>query len=203
MRRWLVVMAKAPRAGRVKTRLAAEIGMVEATRFYRVTLAGLIRAVGSDPRWKTVIAVSPDTALRDPVWPDDVAIAAQGGGDLGDRMQRIMAGLPQGPALIIGSDVPEIRPAHIARAFDLLGRHDAVFGPAEDGGYWLVGLRRRPSVPLIFGNVRWSTRHALADTVANCRGLSVGYADELADIDTAADWRDWRRRSASISRSVR
>jgi len=195
MRRWLVVMAKAPRAGRVKTRLAAEIGAVEATRFYRTALAGLVRSVGRDPRWKAVLAVSPGTALRDPVWPGGVALVAQGGGTLGDRMQRVMAGLPPGPALIVGSDIPDIRPAHIARAFALLGRHDAVFGPSDDGGYWLVGLRRSPRVPSVFSPVRWSTAHALADTVANCRGLSVGYCDELCDIDDAADWSAWRRRS--------
>lgn len=189
----LVVMSREPRAGRVKSRLAASIGSPEAVRFYRTTLARLLRSVGRDPRWETLIAATPDTASGSPVWPGHVARLSQGVGDLGQRMQRIFDSLPPGPVLIVGSDIPGIRPSHIADAFRLLGRHDAVFGPAEDGGYWLVGLRRRPRIARLFDNVRWSSEHALADTLANCRGLSVGFAETLGDIDTEEDWRAWRR----------
>src|SRR3546814_16124850 len=84
-------------------------------------------------------------------------------------MDRVMRVLPPGPAVIIGTDIPDIRPRHAAAAFRALGRHDAVFGPAADGGYWLVGLRRRPTIPRAFDGVRWSTEHALADTRANLR----------------------------------
>jgi glycosyltransferase A (GT-A) superfamily protein (DUF2064 family) len=111
----------------------------------------------------------------------------QGGGDLGARMQRIFDAAPPGPAVIIGTDVPHIAPAHIAAAFRLLGRHDAVFGPAADGGYWLVGLKRRPRLLRPFDGVRWSTAHALSDTLANLRGLSIGEVATLTDVDTAAD----------------
>jgi uncharacterized protein len=193
MRRWLVVMAKEPRAGRVKSRLAASVGMPEATRFYRVTLARLLRRIGRDPRWTTVLAVSPDTAVRQPLWPVGVAVIGQGSGDLGERMQAIIDRLPPGPAIIVGSDIPGIEARHIADAFNLLGRHDVVFGPAEDGGYWLVGMKRRPHVPAIFDGVPWSTRHALKDTLKNCVGLSAGFAATLADVDRRKDWREWRR----------
>jgi glycosyltransferase A (GT-A) superfamily protein (DUF2064 family) len=108
-------------------------------------------------------------------------------------MQRIMDELPPGPVVIIGSDIPGISAEHIAAAFRLLGRHDAVFGPAEDGGYWLVGLRRRPKVPRAFADVRWSGPHALADTLRNLRAFSVGFVERLADVDDEADWRRWRR----------
>ena len=74
MNRWLVVMAKQPRAGRVKSRLARDVGAVEATRFYRVTLQRLIRRLGRDRRWTTVLAVSPDGAAGDPVWPRGVPV---------------------------------------------------------------------------------------------------------------------------------
>jgi hypothetical protein len=192
--RWLVVMAKQPRAGAVKSRLAAQIGAAQAVRFYRVNLARTLRTLGRDPRWTTILAVSPDTATSEPVWPNDVPVIGQGGGDLGVRMQAIMDRFPPGPVVIVGSDIPGIEPAHVSRAFDLLGGHDVAFGPAEDGGYWLVGLKRFPRVPRIFANVRWSGAHALSDTLKNCRRLRVAHAATLADVDSREDWLMWNRR---------
>lgn len=103
-------------------------------------------------------------------------------------MQRIMQRTAPGPVVIIGTDVPGICTAHIRDAFRLLGRHDAVFGPATDGGYWLVGLRRRPRMPRIFQAVRWSSPHALADTLANLSDRSVARVATLPDVDTAEDF---------------
>ena len=117
----------------------------------------------------------------------------QGTGDLGDRMQRMFNTLPVGPVVIIGSDIPNIECADIAEAFNQLGRHDAVFGPAPDGGYWLVGQSRRRTVLQIFGNVRWSSEHALADTMKNLKGTSVNLLRQLADVDDAASYRNWLR----------
>ena len=94
----------------------------------------------------------------------------------------------RGPIIIVGTDIPGIRAGHIADAFRLLRRHDAVFGPAGDGGYWLVGLRRCPNVLDIFRGVRWSGPHALGDTVANLDGRSVGYAATLRDVDDGVDY---------------
>ena len=84
--------------------------------------------------------------------------------------------------------MPHVTRAHIWAAFRLLGRHDAVLGPAEDGGYWLIGLRRRPRILRPFQGVRWSTPHALRDTLANLRGRSVAQVATLPDVDTAADF---------------
>jgi glycosyltransferase A (GT-A) superfamily protein (DUF2064 family) len=94
--------------------------------------------------------------------------------------------------VLIGTDVPGATAATVARAFRLLGSHDAVFGPATDGGYWLVGLRGRPPP---FDRVRWSTRHALADTLGNLHGARVALLAPLDDIDTPEDYRRWRSRS--------
>jgi glycosyltransferase A (GT-A) superfamily protein (DUF2064 family) len=102
-------------------------------------------------------------------------------------MQRVMDRLPPGPVVIIGTDIPGIRATHIREAFRMLGRHDAVFGPSPDGGYWLVGLKRMPRVPRAFAGVRWSSAHALADTLRNLGALRVGQAARLADVDEAAD----------------
>ena len=83
---------------------------------------------------------------------------------------------------------------HIARAFEALGRADTVLGPAEDGGYWLVGMKRFPRVTEIFEDVRWSSEHTLADTKANIEraGLTLALADTLNDVDTGADYRRWK-----------
>ena len=185
----LFVMVKAPVAGAAKTRLAAVIGAAEALRFYRSSTAALLRRVGSDPRWRTVLAVSPDRHAGSSFWPANLPRVAQGPGDLGDRMQRLLA-QPRGPGILIGSDIPGIQAGHIAEAFGILSRAGVVFGPSEDGGFWLAGARR--PTPRLFRNVRWSTPHALADTLANLPG-PAGLAATLADVDTESDWRRWRR----------
>ena len=191
----LVVMAKRPALGAVKTRLAKGIGAVAAAKFYRRTSLDLLHRIGADPRWQTLLALSPDRAVHDGgVWPQAIPRIAQGPGDLGARMGRLMRDLPPGPVVIVGSDIPDIAPIHIAEAFARLGKADAVFGPSEDGGYWLVGLRRRPRVAEIFDAIRWSSEHALADTLRNVEraGLSVAKLETLSDIDTGDDYARWR-----------
>jgi hypothetical protein len=180
-------MAKLPVAGRVKTRLAREVGTVEATRFARHATAALLQRLGVDRRWQTTIAVSPDTAVASRVWPRGPARLPQGRGDLGQRMQRLFSSLPPGPVVVVGTDIPDLRPAHIAQAFRLLGRHDAVFGPAADGGYWLIGLRRRPRILHPLSDVRWSSPQALQDTLDNLDGRSIARLATLADVDGAGD----------------
>jgi uncharacterized protein len=181
-------MAKVPVAGLVKTRLARELGVATATRFARHATASLLARVSRGPCWQTTIAVAPDAGVAWRVWPRGVVRLPQGRGDLGERMQRIFVEAPPGPVVIIGTDVPGISCTHIAQAFRLLGRHDAVLGPAGDGGYWLVGLRRRPHLLEPFANVRWSTAHALADTLANLNGCSIGQLPTLHDVDDARDF---------------
>lgn len=186
-RRRLIIMVKQPVGGRVKTRLARETGLCRALAFYRHSTAAVIARLSVDPRWQTTLAVSPDAARFAPLWPSRLARMAQGGGDLGRRMQSILARTPRGPAIIIGSDIPGITATHIAEAFRLLGAHRAVLGPTADGGYWLVGASRRPSLPKPFADVRWSSRHALADTQRNLSGLAVAHCAALQDVDDAAD----------------
>ncbi len=187
----LVIMAKSPDMGRVKRRLSREIGASAATRFYRSCLSHTVLRLAQDRRWRTVLAVDPgrDPATRFAPLRGGLVLVAQGDGDLGRRMQRLFKRLPPGPVLVVGSDIPSIRPAHIAEAFRLLGGADAVLGPAPDGGYWLVGLKRTPRVPAPFARVRWSGPHALADTLANLKDRRVALAARLSDVDTAEDLR--------------
>jgi uncharacterized protein len=160
-------MVKEPRAGRVKTRLAAEVGIVEATRAYRSMVAHVLARAGSDPRWRTVLAVAPDIARASPMLPAGYDRVGQGPGTLGCRLERLIRLLPSGPVVIIGSDSPQLRPTDVAAAFAVLARSDAVLGPSPDGGYWLIGVNRlRPWPRQLFRGVSWSSASALADTRA-------------------------------------
>jgi rSAM/selenodomain-associated transferase 1 len=187
-RRTLVVMLKEPHPGRIKTRLGRGIGMVAAAWWFRHQVARLLRRV-EDPRWHLVLAVSPDAeGLQSRVWPKHLPRVPQGAGDLGDRMGRLFRSLPPGPVCIIGADIPGVTRAHVARAFAALGAHDAVIGPAPDGGYWLIGLRRTGAVPArLFNGVRWSTEHARADTIRSLGASRLAVIDMLRDVDTGAD----------------
>lgn len=180
-------MLKVPVAGRVKTRLARGIGVVAATAFYRHATGALLARIHRPRAWTTILAVTPDPERGSSALPRHLARLPQGGGDLGARLQRIMDVLPPGPVIVIGSDVPSIGAGHIAEAFRLLAGHDAVIGPSSDGGYWLVGLRRRPRRLRAFDRVRWSTAHALTDTQRNLAGADVRLIATLDDIDEAVD----------------
>ena len=181
----LVVMIKEPRPGRVKTRLGRDLGMTSAAWWFRHQSAALLRRL-DDSRWNLILAVAPDNKGRTSrVWPAHLPRVPQGTGNLGDRMARQLR-FHQGPTCIIGADIPGIEPSHIAQAFKALGDHDAVFGPAPDGGYWLVGLKHAPK-PGLFANVRWSTEHALADSRATLPDARIATIATLADVDTATD----------------
>lgn len=192
MRRHLVIYAKAPLLGAVKTRLARDIGAAAALRFYEETLRALVGRVARDAPWRCWLAVAPGNFASDARrrwrWlPRELRIVGQRRGDLGERMAGSFARLPPGPAVLIGSDIPAIRRPHIEAAFAALGCHDAVFGPAEDGGYWLVGQRRLHAMPGLFRGVRWSSPHALADTLANLApGETHARIATLADVDDGA-----------------
>lgn len=186
MKDTVIVFTRAPRLGAVKRRLGRELGARAALRFHRATLVRLLHRLVAERRFRTVLAVTPDRArFRLPI---RVARIAQGAGDLGQRMDRACRRFRRGRVAIIGSDIPDARPADLRAAFRLLGTAEAVFGPAADGGYWLVGFApRRPAHP--FTRVRWSTEHALADTLSRCGNRRVGFLRVLHDIDTAADFR--------------
>jgi hypothetical protein len=189
--RHLVVFVKAPRLGTVKTRLAADVGVVEAWRFYRQSTAAILGRVGRDPRWTCGLAVTPDSNAGH--WPGDLPRRPQGTGDLGARMARVLREMPPGPVIIIGTDIPDLTAGHVEDAFRALADKDMVFGPSPDGGFWLIGARRRPPPRDLFRAVRWSSEHALADTLTNLSPrLKLGFLDSLDDIDDGADYQRWR-----------
>ena len=189
MRGTVIVFAKAPRAGAVKTRLAAGIGAGRAAALFRVMTERVVSEAAKGP-WRTIVAV--DTALAlsgwDNIFLENASRRLQGSGDLGARMARAFHAAPPGPVIIIGADAPALRARHLRNAFKALAGADAVFGPAEDGGYWLIGLARRRAAPDLFQNVRWSSPHALADTMKTLpRAFKTAMLATLSDIDEAAD----------------
>lgn len=191
----VIVFAKLSRLNRVKSRLARDIGPGAALRFYRGNLTRLHRRLSAMPGVRIVWCVSPDSAVSAKrTWPKGARLRKQGRGDLGQRMARALAAAPPGPVVLVGSDIPGIDRDTLSKTLALLGNKDAVFGPAEDGGYWLVGFRRlRPLPPDLFKRVRWSGSHALADTIATLpTGSRIGFGPVLSDVDDGPSYRKWK-----------
>jgi uncharacterized protein len=191
MRGCLILFVRAPALGIGKRRLARDIGDVAAVRFERLMLTLLLRRLGPDKRWHLRIAVTPDKARRRLRHRHGrIDTTGQGKGDLGARMLRALRARPVGPVVLVGADIPALCGRQIAAAFRLLGSHDLVLGPAEDGGFWLVGARHPRQLPRLFDRVRWSGPHALADSLARLpRRVTVGFAERLEDVDDGEAYR--------------
>jgi rSAM/selenodomain-associated transferase 1 len=200
--RHLVIMLKEPRPGRVKTRLAKDMGVIDATWWFRHQTQRLISRMSGDRRWQVVLAVAPDPATMGArVWPAHLPRIGQGGGDLGARMTRVFRAMPPGPVVIIGGDIPGVTPTHIWAAFEALGSRASVLGPASDGGFWLIGLKhagaRCPSG--LLDDVRWSHRQTLNDTRARLERFgAVALTDMLDDVDTLEDLHRLRSRAPAL-----
>ncbi len=188
----LIVMAKAPVPGEVKTRLIPALGAEGAAalaeRMLRRTLAAA-SGVGFD---SVELCVSPGIwhpAVQKLAGEIDISLFSQGNGDLGQRMHRALARAlsSHAQALLVGTDAPALDAALLRRAATALRSADAVFVPTFDGGYALVGLRR-PAATL-FANVAWSTPQVMATTRrrAEAAGLRWVELDAVADIDEPAD----------------
>ncbi|CAG4926186.1 unnamed protein product [Acidocella sp. C78] len=178
----IVVFARVPRLGVGKRRLAQRIGDRAALRFARGQLARLLGELRGLRGVCRIVAMTPDHHAR--FAAGGFGRIGQGRGDLGARMGRVFRRFPRRAVIIVGSDIPGIAREDLRRAATSLRGADAVFGPAADGGYWLIGLSgRRPADP--FGGVRWSSEDTLADTLRNFRRHRVAMLRTLADADTA------------------
>ncbi len=164
----LFIFAKAPVAGAVKTRLASGIGAAQAAMWYRRALARTLAAAKAS---RLAYCVS----LRQPI------------GDLGRRMG-LVAKAARGPSIIVGCDIPGLSGAILREAADALHRHDLVIGPARDGGFYLVGLHSPAHAFRLYDCVRWSSPHALADTLDNVpKHWRVHTLPMLRDVDVIED----------------
>ncbi len=191
----LGIFAKAPRAGRVKTRLAAEIGPSGAADVYRRMGRQVVTATARAGQ-RTIVWFTPAREgqfVRE--WLEGlggIELRPQSGGSLGARLvhafaQHFAEGAER--VVVIGTDCPAVDRRLVTEAFSVLGEHDVVIGPALDGGYYLIGLSA--PAPALFRGIPWSTRTVAAQTRARARalGLSCHLLQVLRDVDTARDAR--------------
>jgi rSAM/selenodomain-associated transferase 1 len=197
----VLVFLKYPEPGRVKTRLAASCGADRAAALYRQWI-GAVLAKLQPVRGRSALVGFFDGAPseRFSAWAPLVdEWLPQPAGDLGARLEAGFAAMLRrgGPVLAVGTDCLELDADLVDEAFTLLRGRDAVFGPAVDGGYYLVGMAR--PLPRFFDGIRWSTSHTLADHQARCadHGWSVARLRALRDIDTWDDWRAHLARQAA------
>lgn len=181
----LVVIAKSPSPGRSKTRLCPPCDPEQAAALAEAALHDTLDAVAAAPARRRVLAL----AGAPPDWlPDSLELVAQRGDGLGERLAGAL-GDAGGPALVIGMDTPQVTPALLGHAAASLAAPgvDAVLGPALDGGYWTIGLRRPD--PGVFAGVPMSTPDTCAAQRRRLRelGLRTAGLAALRDVDTIAD----------------
>jgi hypothetical protein len=177
----LLVIAKEPVPGRVKTRLTPPYTPAQAAALAESALADTLDAVAGTPAERRVLAL----AGKPGRWlPPGIEVVAQRGDGLDERLAHAFAEA-DGPSVLIGMDTPQVTPDMLTRASRRLDDSDAVFGPAADGGFWLLGLRD-PDPELLLG-VPMSRPDTGIRQLARLRGLSVATLDTLIDVDTAAD----------------
>lgn len=207
MQNRLILMLKYPRPGAVKTRLVPALGARRACELYRAlvrhTLEEVERlAARGNIEIEARVAEAPDEAAARFWLGPGMTIRDQGGGDLGERMNRAVQDAFAEKAdtvVLIGGDCPQLTAEHLIGAFVTLAATDAVIGPAIDGGYYLIGMRR--PLPMLFQNIPWSGAAVLAQTLAAARALPVEIVQltTLSDLDTPDDLPVWAETSAARS----
>jgi rSAM/selenodomain-associated transferase 1 len=177
--RALVIVARYPEPGRVKTRLAATIGAEEAARLYRaflVDLAARFSCAARQDGYRLIWAKAPGEGDLRTVVGAKAHVIQQHGNDFAERLHNVCADLTDAGArevVIIGSDSPHLPVAWVARAFGIVARGEVALGPAEDGGYYLIGVHARPSPPNLFLGIQMSTAHVLSETLGRAAALAL------------------------------
>ncbi|MDE2889106.1 MAG: TIGR04282 family arsenosugar biosynthesis glycosyltransferase [Gemmatimonadota bacterium] len=187
----LIIFARNPEPGSVKTRLHTRYTPNQAAAIYRAFILDTVQAAKEATVDRHCVACDPpgsEAELSDLVGPGWI-LFPQARADLGERMYqaaRHCFDLGAGRVVIIGTDVPSLPPCHVNRAFELLQGHDIVLGPSTDGGYYLVGLARPQRE--IFQDIAWSTERVFDQTLERARslGLTVGLLPSWYDVDTPA-----------------
>jgi len=189
----VILFARTPRYGRGKRRLARDVGDLAALRFYKGALARTAALVAREAGWNAVVALDPPREARRPGppfahgAPGRLPRRPQRGRDLGQRMLAALRDAPPGPVVLIGADIEGVSAGVLRQALIACRAGDLVLGPATDGGFWLIGMRRKPMLRALDG-VRWSTRAALQDTVDAVPGAwRIRFAARLRDVDNGAD----------------
>jgi len=195
----ILIMAKAPHAGSVKTRLQPLLGPQGCARLQAALIRRTVRLAQLVAPARTYLALDPLTAKAELIGliPTSIAVLAQSGPDLGSRMSAAAADVfrrHHGPLLLIGTDAPTLTAPCQKQAGELLvAGQDAVFGAAVDGGYYLVGMARPMPELFTIDPALWGGSEVLLASLAAARetGLRVGLLPALRDLDTPQDAADF------------
>lgn len=187
----LIVFLKVPKPGFVKTRLAESLGKEEACQIYQGLVEGLLERIRSFA--SVELRITPDEGVLecDQWCQTGWSIVPQGEGDLGTRMNRAFEeafSRGRDRVLAIGSDCPYVGIDQIIDGLDRLEEDSVVLGPANDGGYWMIGMRNH--LPALFEGIDWSTERVLEQTLGavEAMDLSVSLLEPLEDIDDLDAW---------------
>ena len=181
----LYVFARRPEVSIGKTRLKKKIGKSLGANFYYNNLSKLLRKLSSDKRIKITLYVTPDSATLQ--WPKYIGInikrRPQGKGELAVKMMNALSDTAE-KKLLIGSDIPNITPKIISIAWKKLLKYKIIFGPSNDGGFWLIGVNKYRNTKTLFSNVNWISKNTLKQTIKNVPNKNlITYSDVLEDID--------------------
>ena len=192
--------------GAVKTRLAKGIGTGAATAWYRRSLIRTLTMLRT-ARLDALVAAAPSAFALHHASAVRGRIVSHAHGDLGRRMAAAARAGGNFPSVIVGADIPGLSPAILRAAREAVRRFDLVLGPARDGGYYLVGVKSPAHVFRLYDNVRWSSPHALSDTLNNAPAhWRIGFLPLLSDVDVAEDLKESpqssSRRRCSSSRGM-
>lgn len=188
--RLLIIFAKNPEKGRVKTRLADTLGEDKALAIYQSLLDYTLDVAGSTESDRE-LWLSRYIPERSDLGIAGFKLKLQRGGDLGERMSHSFQqafGNGYRKVVIIGSDCAELTSEILEQAFEKLDSHNLVLGPSEDGGYYLLGMRQYDGE--LFEDICWSTKKVFRQTVESAQklNLDIGFLPELNDVDNEADW---------------
>lgn len=199
----LVVLAREPVPGKVKSRLARDTSFERAAALYRAFTLDTLEMCSRVPGVKRWIAYTPDDAgdVFASLGGGDFQRVPQGGGDLGDRLLRCFDLLFEEGCervVVLGSDAPTLPPAVVSGAFQALEGKDVVIGPCPDGGYYLLGLAR--PLPAILEGISWGTEKVFAQTIRRVKeeGWSLAMLPPWYDVDTIAELRLLKTHLAGI-----
>lgn len=195
----LLVFQRNAVLGKVKTRLALGVGQSRALEIYRYLVAYTHRMLSSV---SVPVALFVDEELMDHSLPSVEWMCLQEGSNLGEKMANAFqksAALGAERMVLIGTDCPTLDVELLMQAFNELNQVDLVLGPASDGGYYLVGMKKMH--PRLFEGITWSTSTVLKETLklAEREGLSVHLLPELSDVDTATDWEKYVAQHPEVS----
>lgn len=188
-----LLFSKYPKAGSVKTRMTPPLCPQEAAKLHRVSLGCTLEALHLLPQLDVHLVITPDERLndfREQFGISDSKVWAQGDGDLGERLVRAVErafGEGHSRVLLLGADSPTLPMQLLLDAIDGLDSFDVVLGPCDDGGYYLIGMKR--SVPQVFGNISWGGAEVATQTKerAEQAGLSLFELPMGYDLDRFED----------------